>query len=354
LKSTIGYYNFSNIRYAQPPVGNLRFAAPVPPRGRSTEVNKGAVGSICPQANPLWLLIAQNFTTSLASGVSFNASAAFVKYEAILANLQSFASKPDPRTTEDCLFLDVMVPKEVFENKKKDKGAAVLVWIYGGGYTAGSKSEPGNPAGLIKASQSSGGPGVIYVAMNYRVSSTISQPWAGINANANQLGALGWSVGPTYQGDGGTANAGLYDQRLALQWVQKYIHLFGGDPKRVTVFGDSAGGGSILHQITAYGGAKGSVPFQQALPQSPGFVHYVSPSLQENTWNSFLLLCNVTSLEEARKLPSKVVITANSLQVATSQRYGVSNQILIQLLSYQWLIYLVFCIWPCRRRKLCS
>jgi carboxylesterase type B len=64
----------------------------------------------------------------------------------------------------------------------------------------------------------------------------------------------------------------LWDQRLALEWVKKYIYLFGGDPHRITVLGQSAGGGSIMHQITAFGGLKGNVPFHQAILQSPGFV----------------------------------------------------------------------------------
>lgn len=65
-----------------------------------------------------------------------------------------------------------------------------------------------------------------------------------------RLGAFGWLAGPEFVAAGGTPNLGLYDQRFALEWVQKYIHLFGGDCNQVTVIGESAGGGSIMHQIT--------------------------------------------------------------------------------------------------------
>lgn len=83
-------------------------------------------------------------------------------------------SDPDPRSTEDCLFLDVVAPKKVFDraqNKKSvSKGflAPVLVWIYGGGYTMGDKNQ-NDPTGLIQRSQKNSD-GIVYVALNYRVS----------------------------------------------------------------------------------------------------------------------------------------------------------------------------------------
>lgn len=208
----------------------------------------------------------------------------------------------DPRTTEDCLFLDVVVPKKIFDNAGSGSGAPVLVWIYGGGYTAGSKSGSGNPAGLIKRSTNHAATGVIYVSMNYR------------------LGAFGWLSGPTFQ-ENGTANAGLYDQRFALEWVQKHISKFGGDPSRVTIFGESAGGGSIMHQITAYGGNNGPVPFAQAVPQSPGFAPIVSNQQQEQTFSDFLTLLNVSTIAEARELSYTALLTANTIQVGLAP-YG--------------------------------
>ena len=102
--------------------------------------------------------------------------------------------------------------------------------------------------------------------------------------------------------------------------MQKYIHLFGGDPDRVTILGESAGGGSIMHQITAYGGQK-PVPFAQAIPQSPGWLPTPSNYVQENATQNFLALLNVTSIEAARKLSSEAVITANAKQIGGAS-YG--------------------------------
>ena len=87
------------------------------------------------------------------------------------------AAKPtlsDQRTTEDCLFLDVIVPQKTFDfpedNGNVTKGSPVLVWIHGGGYSYGDKMSYGNPAGLVKASNMNVSDEIIVVAFNYRVS----------------------------------------------------------------------------------------------------------------------------------------------------------------------------------------
>ncbi|KAF2201520.1 acetylcholinesterase precursor [Delitschia confertaspora ATCC 74209] len=299
FNATGGFYNFSNIRYAEPPVGPLRFAPPKAPKKNRTQVQTGSVGRICPQAGPAWSQAATQFLTASVLGFPYNTSQPLA-----LPNSTAQFPKQDPRTSEDCLFLDVFAPKSIFENanKTKNHGAPVLVWIYGGGYTGGSKNI--NPSGLLAASGNVSNGEVIIVAMNYR------------------LGALGWISGPSYQAEGGVSNLALLDQRLALEWVQKNIHLFGGDKKRVTVFGESAGGGSIMHQITAYGGLKGKVPFQQAIPQSPGWVPISGQVQQENTYQRFLNLTNTTSLAELRKLPSDVIMRANWFQITHDSAYG--------------------------------
>ena len=68
----------------------------------------------------------------------------------------------------------------------------------------------------------------------------------------------------------GLPNAGLYDQRAALQWIQDYIGLVGGDPTQVSAWGESAGAGSILHQLVAFGGTQDPL-FSKAVIQSPAF-----------------------------------------------------------------------------------
>ncbi|KAJ9276844.1 hypothetical protein DTO280E4_5198 [Paecilomyces variotii] len=293
-----GLYNFSNIRYAAPPVGDLRFRAPVSPEINRSEVQTGTVGRVCPQAMPLWATeIAPNFVETQLLGLPYSGP-----YNINSSSYPTGAQ--DPRTTEDCLFLDVVVPQVVFDRSRNSCGFAgvpVLVWLYGGGFTTGDKSQY-DPSGLIHRSMEGGKDGIVYVALNYR------------------LGAFGFLGGYSI-GKDGTSNAGLLDQRLAIEWVHKYIHLFGGDPEKITIMGESAGGGSVLHQITAYGGDQG-VAFKQAIIQSPGFVPMTNESVQEATLQQFLRIANVSTLEEARNLPSEKLIAANLYQVGVKSPYG--------------------------------
>jgi carboxylesterase type B len=122
-----------------------------------------------------------------------------------------------------------------------------------------------------------------------------------------------------------TANVGLLDQRLALDWVQENIHLFGGDPSRVTVMGESAGAGSIMHHITSHGG-NGTVPFQQAIPQSPAFLPFFPPqskALFSQVLGNASALANsiITSAQQLRALPYEVLYELNALITGLSS-YG--------------------------------
>lgn len=87
----------------------------------------------------------------------------------------TIASVParDSRETEDCLFLDVMAPVDAFHGRKK---LPVLVWIYGGGFTTGSKTNSGNPASLIAKAKEDAGEGVVFVAINYRLGLFVGIP----------------------------------------------------------------------------------------------------------------------------------------------------------------------------------
>ncbi|KAE9363396.1 alpha/beta-hydrolase, partial [Stipitochalara longipes BDJ] len=291
------YYNFTNIRYGAPPLGNLRFSAPVAPLTVTPGIQDG--GSVpvqCVSAIPNWVIVGEEW---LIEGIqSVDVDAGYTP-----PNLTTLPP-PVQGVSEDCLFLDVLTPQAVFEKAGGVgyAGAPVLVWIHGGGQVLGYKSLYGGGAGLLAASQTGGREGVIYVAINYR------------------LGLFGWLSGPTFQ-ESGTANAGLLDQRLALEWIQSHIALFGGDPNRVTVMGESAGGASIMHQITAYGGTRGPAPFQQAILQSAAWLPMPITSTQEEIYQKFLETAGVKTLQQARGLSSEALQLVNYKMVGESP-YG--------------------------------
>ena len=154
-ENDVSYLNFSNIRYAAPPTGNLRFAAPVRPSSNRI-VQDGQITSICPQAQPGWITTAQEFTTGEPITTYRNYTVSDIP-------------PVDPRTSEDCLFLNVLVSSAVYERRGNSTGAAVLVWIHGGGFTIGWKGEFGSGQEFIALSAGNRDDGVVYVAINYRL-----------------------------------------------------------------------------------------------------------------------------------------------------------------------------------------
>ncbi|KAK2613415.1 hypothetical protein N8I77_000332 [Diaporthe amygdali] len=261
------YYNFSNIRYAAPPVDSLRFQLPEDPvNNRSAGVQDGTYGKICPQSYTPW------------------------------QNSKLVTAPPGELESEDCLFLDVVVPDSIW-NQRCNSSRPVIVWIHGGGFQIGAKwgGPMTNPLGLQDRSFDEDGEGVIWVGFNYR------------------LGALGWLQGESFTSAGGVPNVGFQDQRKALDWVQNHIHLFGGDASRVTIMGESAGGGSILHHITAYGGKKDAPQFQQAILQSPAYVPRPYASQAEKSFATILEAANVSSLADLVALDTYDLQIANKL-----------------------------------------
>ncbi len=192
---------FLGIRYAQPPVGNLRWRPPAPLPPSQATIAAQAFGNHCPQlASPF--------------GV-----------ESI---------------TEDCLFLNVFTPLR----KEGDRHSVpVMVWIHGGAFVAG-ESDDFDPARLVEQ-------GVVVVTINFR------------------LGALGFLAQPALDAEGHAAiNYGLLDQQAALRWVRENIAGFGGDPRNVTLFGESSGGLSVLSNLVSPAAAG---LFDQAIVESGAY-----------------------------------------------------------------------------------
>jgi para-nitrobenzyl esterase len=202
-----GARRFLAIPYAKPPLGALRWKAPVP--------------------NEPW------------SGVRHETS--FVKSCPQLADQGAPASD-----NEDCLYLNVWTPEPA------PARAPVMIWIHGGGNFSGGAGIPVPTTdklwydGQFFASRQ----GVVLVSIQYR------------------LGPLGFYAHPALAAEGSPAgNQGLLDQRLAFQWVKKNIARFGGDPDNVTLFGESAGSADVCYHV-ASPGSRGL--FHRAVSQSGG------------------------------------------------------------------------------------
>ncbi|KAK1622245.1 carboxylesterase [Colletotrichum phormii] len=205
--------SFNGIPFAKPPIGELRFKPPV----RLTEA-MGEVDATTeqPESCPQFIL-QPDFGSPLIPPDLLDK----VLNLNILKNLAV--------GQEDCLSINVQRPAGTKEGDK----LPVMYWIFGGGFELGSTSMY-NGAGLVAEGMSTGKP-FVFVAVNYRV------------------GAWGFMPGKDLMQEG-SSNAGLLDQRMGLEWVQDNIASFGGDPDKVTLWGESAGAISIFSQLTLYNG----------------------------------------------------------------------------------------------------
>jgi len=131
-------------------------------------------------------------------------------------------------TDEDCLFLNVYVPTKALE-PRGHRFFPVMVWVHGGAFIEGAGSQF-DPTKLVTTGN------VVVVTINYR------------------LGALGFLAHPALSAEspvGASGNYGIMDQQFAMQWVKRNIAAFGGDPRNVTIFGESAGGLSMFANLVS-------------------------------------------------------------------------------------------------------
>jgi para-nitrobenzyl esterase len=199
-----GIHVFRGIPFAAPPVGDLRWKAPQPVKVWDGIRRADTFGPSCPQM-------------AMIPGTN------------------------QLELSEDCLYLNVWTPAKAANEK-----LPVMVWIYGGGFAMGSASFP------LYSGDELAKRGVILVTITYRV------------------GALGFLAHPELTAespDKVSGNYGLLDQIAALKWVQKNIEAFGGDPAKITIFGESAGAISVS-MLCASPLAKGL--FSGAISESGG------------------------------------------------------------------------------------
>ncbi|KAJ4480186.1 Alpha/Beta hydrolase protein [Lentinula aciculospora] len=143
--------------------------------------------------------------------------------------------------SEDCLFLNVHIPGN---HVTATPSLPTVVWIHGGGYAGGNGSSFHGSDLLQEASNE-----VVAVVIQYR------------------LGLFGFLAGKNVK-ENGDLNAGLLDQHLALKWVNEHIAKFGGDPEKVTIWGESAGAGSVLQHVVAQDGQTSPPLFRSAITSS--------------------------------------------------------------------------------------
>nr|CDS26104.1 acetylcholinesterase [Hymenolepis microstoma] len=192
---------YFGIRYAKPPTGSLRFKKPVPPIAEPDRVFDARI-----RPDACYQYVDTMFQNSAGARIW----------------------QPNTPLSEDCLFLNIFVPDIPSELRcEKNKKFPVMVWIFGGSFTTGSSVLQIYDGRFLSSRQN-----VIVVTLNYRLG-----PFGFLYLNSS------WVPG----------NMGLWDQRLALKWIKEHIEDFGGDPSRITLFGESAGAVSVsAHLISPW------------------------------------------------------------------------------------------------------
>lgn len=217
---------FGGVPYAKPPVGDLRWRAPQTADQRDGVIDCTSVGKMAFQR----LQNMDAFIGNLVVGLGLSKP----KQKAIGAAVKAI---PKPQS-EDCLTLNIRTPTGA-------KGLPVMFWIHGGDHTDGSASDPFYDSNALPSR------GCVVVTINYR------------------LGLMGFLAHPELSAEsaeGVSGNYGLLDQIAALEWVRANIENFGGDPDRITIFGESAGGEAVLNLMTS---PRSRGRFAAAISQSP-------------------------------------------------------------------------------------
>ena len=253
---------FAGIPYAEAPIEGLRFLPPVPKKPFDRPYDAFKFGAAAPQTP--------------SGGMTDSAPV---------------------RWREDCLSLNVSTPGA------DDASRPVLVWIHGGGYRTGQSSIPWY-SGIPFAVNGD----IVTVSINYR------------------LGALGFTdlshLGPEYEN---SSVNGILDQIEALKWVQTNIASFGGDPARVTIAGESAGGFSVA---TLLGCPAAQGLFHRAIPQSGAAHHTLPAEASQKVTSHFLQVLGQSDIIGLQAVSAQEILDA---QLQTTQHFesgaGVANSL---------------------------
>lgn len=296
-----GVEAFKGIPFAEPPLGDLRFARPVP-------YTKSLNGFQATDVSPSCLIINPKRIIDIIDQISSPINPLINQISPILGNLLTQVN-----TDEDCLYLNVYRP----EGTKAGDKLPVMVWIYGGGFLFGT--------------------GTMYDGSKYvAASERINQPIVVVTFNY-RMGPYGFLGGSAVQAED-NGNPALLDQRLALKWVQKHINNFGGDPDKVTIFGESAGAMSVFAQMVAYDGDhtnNGKPLFRAAIMQSGTStpIGHITDEKPQKMFNRFAGMAGCGGLDDAETMsclrgkPIDTLISAQN-SYSINERFGFTDMML--------------------------